>query len=292
MKFTKMEGCGNDYIFVDARSFEAEWPALARAMSDRHRGVGGDGLILVKESNSADLRMQMFNSDGSEGELCGNGIRCFVKYAIDRAIVDPSSHRISVETPSGIRIVFPIWANGSVTKARVAMGAPRLNPQEVPVMVEPSLGRRVGEAVVDYPLTVDGIDLRLAFVSMGNPHAVAFIEYPVYEFPLQTVGPLVEHHTLFPKRVNFEIVQITSEGVVNARVWERGSGETLACGSGACAITVAARLLGADKAVRDITTDAIDVTLPGGVLSVCWEGQGDVYLEGPAVEVFEGEWKE
>lgn len=292
MKFTKMEGCGNDYIFVDARYFEADWPVLAHTMSDRHYGIGGDGLILLKESESADLKMEMFNADGSEGELCGNGIRCFAKYAIDRDIVEPSSQKISVETPSGLRIISPIWSNGSVTKARVAMGLPRLKPQDVPVMVEPSLGRRIGEAVVDYPLTVDGIDLSLTFVSMGNPHAVAFIESSVSNFPLQTIGPLVEHHSLFPKRVNFEIAEITGDGEVNARVWERGSGETLACGTGACAITVATRLLGADKTVRDITAQSLDVTLPGGVLSVFWDGQGDVYLEGPAVEVFDGEWKD
>ena len=291
MKFTKMEGCGNDYIFVDARSIEADWPALARAMSDRHFGVGGDGLILIMESEAADLRMQMLNADGSEGEMCGNGIRCFAKYAIERGIAGPSRDGLRIETLAGIRTVVPIMENRSVTRARVAMGAPRLRPEEVPVEVDPALARRVGEGVVHYPLSIDGADLRLTFVSMGNPHAVAFIEEPVDRFPLHTIGPLVEHHPMFPRRVNFEIVNAAGDGRLKARVWERGSGETLACGTGACAIAVAARLLDINEGLSDITTQTVDITLPGGNLSVAWDGEGEVYLEGPAVEVFSGEWR-
>jgi diaminopimelate epimerase len=163
------------------------------------------------------------------------------------------------------------------------MGAPRLGPQEVPVEVDPALARRVGKAVVVYPLSIDGADLRLTFVSMGNPHAVAFIQQPVDEFPLHTFGPLVEHHTMFPKRVNFEIVNVEDNKRLKARVWERGSGETMACGTGACAIAVASRLLG-------LTDNSVDITLPGGTLKISWDGTGEVYLEGDAIEVFEGEW--
>ena len=291
MKFTKMEGCGNDYIFVDARSVEADWPALAAAMSDRHFGVGGDGLILIMESEVADLRMRMFNADGSEGEMCGNGIRCFAKYAIERGIASPLSDGLAIETMAGIQTVVHIWKDGSIVGARVAMGAPRLGPQEVPVEVDPALARRVGKAVVGYPLSIDGADLRLTFVSMGNPHAVAFIEEPVDQFPLHTIGPRVEHHPMFPRRVNFEIANAVGGGRLKARVWERGSGETLACGTGACAIAVAARLLDINEDLRDITTQTVDITLPGGTLSVTWDGEGEVYLEGPATEVFTGEWK-
>ncbi len=290
MKFTKMEGCGNDYIYVDARSTEADWPALSRAMSDRHFGIGADGLILIMESDKADLKMRMFNADGSEGEMCGNGIRCFAKYVIERDIAKPTEDGLKVETLAGIRTVVPISQNGLVTRARVAMGAPRLRPQEVPVDVDLAQAQRVGEAVVNYPLSIDGTDLRLTFVSMGNPHAVAFIQQPVEQFPLHDIGPRVEHHPMFPNRVNFEIVNVVGNNKFNARVWERGSGETMACGSGASAMAVAARLLNITGKSVDINADTVDITLPGGTLTVTWDGEGEVYLEGPAVEVFSGEW--
>jgi diaminopimelate epimerase len=290
MKFTKMEGCGNDYIYVDARHMEADWPALSRAMSDRHFGVGGDGLILIMDSQIADLQMRMFNADGSEGEMCGNGIRCFAKYVIERDIAKASVQGMTIETLAGVRTAVPVQENGSVTRAKVAMGGPFLRPEEVPVNVAPGKGRKVGEAVVDYPLTVDGVDLTLAFVSMGNPHAVAFIDRPVDEFPLHTIGPQVENHPMFPNRVNFEIVKVEGPGKLNARVWERGSGETMACGTGACAIAVAARILDITHNGQDITNDRIDINLPGGTLAITWDGEGEVYLEGPAVEVFSGEW--
>jgi len=286
-----MEGCGNDYIYVDARTIEADWPALSRAMSDRHFGIGGDGLILIMESDKADLKMRMFNADGSEGEMCGNGIRCFAKYVIERDIAKPAEDGLKVETLAGIRTVVPISQNGLVTRARVAMGAPRLRPQEVPVDVDLAQAQRVGEAVVNYPLSIDGTDLRLTFVSMGNPHAVAFIQQPVDQFPLHDIGPRVEHHPMFPNRVNFEIVNVVGDSKLKARVWERGSGETMACGSGASAMAVAARLLNITGKLVDINADTVDITLPGGTLTVTWDGEGEVYLEGPAVEVFSGEWE-
>ncbi|CAI8056829.1 Diaminopimelate epimerase [Geodia barretti] len=262
MQFTKMEGAGNDYVYIDARSQQADWPELSRRMSDRHFGVGSDGLILIADSDVADLRMVMFNADGSQGEMCGNGIRCFAKYAIERDIAAPSDDGLTVETLAGIRTVVPTYDGPRITGARVAMGAPILAPAEVPM---------------------DGFDLPLSFVSMGNPHAVTFIEQAVAGFPLHTVGPKVEHHPMFPRRVNFEIVNVDAPGKLTARVWERGSGETLACGTGACAIAVAARLSGH-------CGDEVDITLPGGTLRIQWDGMGEVMMEGPATEVFTGEW--
>jgi len=282
MKFTKMHGAGNDYVYVDARSQEQDWPELARRMSDRHFGVGSDGLILIKGSDVADLKMIMYNADGSEAEMCGNGIRCFVKYAVDRTIVSGSNGSVSVETLAGIRNITPISEYGTVTGARVSMGAPILVPDEVPVKLD-AAGEYGSGPVLEYPFEMDGYDLPLSFVSMGNPHAVTFIDTPVAEFPLLTVGPKVENHSIFPRRVNFEIVNVDNPTQLTARVWERGSGETLACGTGACGIAVASILGGH-------TDNTVSITLPGGTLKVDWDGQGEVYLEGPAEEVFSGEW--
>ena len=282
MKFTKMHGAGNDYVYVDARSEDRDWSELSRQMSDRHFGVGGDGLILIKNSDVADLKMSMFNADGSEAEMCGNGIRCFVKFAVDRGIVSDSAASVSVETLAGIRQIATITEDGRVTGARVSMGTPILTPKDVPVKLESAEEYGPGP-VLGYPLQIDGHDLPLSFVSMGNPHAVTFIDTPVAEFPLHAVGPKIEHHSIFPNRVNFEIVNVDSPARLTARVWERGSGETLACGTGACGIAVASILNGHSK-------DTVDITLPGGTLKVDWDGQGEVYLEGPAEEVFNGEW--
>ena len=282
MKFTKMHGAGNDYVYVDARSENRDWNELSRQMSDRHFGVGGDGLILIMDSDVADLKMSMFNADGSEAEMCGNGIRCFVKYAVDRGIVSDSTASVSVETLAGIRQVAPIAENGQVVAARVSMGNPILTPTDVPVKLD-SAGEYGSGPVLEYPFQMDGHDLPLSFVSMGNPHAVTFIDTPVAEFPLHTVGPKVEHHAIFPNRVNFEIVNIDSLEHLTARVWERGSGETMACGTGACGIAVASILGGH-------TGNTVDITLPGGTLTVSWDGEGEVVLEGPAQEVFSGEW--
>ena len=283
MKFSKMHGAGNDYIYIDARGLEQDWPRLSRAMSDRHFGIGSDGLILILDSQVADLKMRMFNADGSEGEMCGNGIRCFAKYAIERSIVPPPRDGLKVETLAGVRAVAPIYRGNQVCGARVAMGRPVLNPKDIPVSLDPHLGNR-RDPVINYPFKLDGRNLPLTFVSMGNPHAVTFLEEPVAEFPLHTIGPKVEHHPMFPRRVNFEVVNVRGKGQLTARVWERGSGETLACGTGACAIAVAARLL-------RLCGDRVDITLPGGTLTIDWDGEGEVFLEGPAEEVFAGEWR-
>jgi diaminopimelate epimerase len=285
MKFTKMHGAGNDYLYIDARDhndFSTDWSQLSRSMSDRHFGVGSDGIILIEDSGIADLKMRMFNADGSESEMCGNGIRCFAKYTIDRRLATPGADGIEVETLAGIRTVVPIYDGDRITGARVAMGEPLLEPGDVPVILDPASGYPKGP-VTGYPLALDSLELSLSFVSMGNPHAITFIDQPVGEFPLHTIGPMVEHHSIFPNRVNFETVNITGPGAMTARVWERGSGETMACGTGACAIAVAARLLG-------IAGGRVDITLPGGTLSIDWDGEGEVYLEGPAEEIFSGEW--
>ena len=285
MKFTKMQGAGNDYIYIDARGVDEDWSGLSRLMSDRHFGVGGDGIILVLESGIADLKMRMFNSDGSEGEMCGNGIRCFAKYALDRGIVARADAGLTVETLAGVRTVTPTYNEGQVAGARVAMGQPLLSPAEIPVVLDQ--GVNPGAApVTGYPFTIDGMPgmpLDLTFVSMGNPHAVTFLREPVSDYPLHTVGPKVEHHSMFPNRVNFEVVNLNGDGPAAARVWERGSGETMACGTGACAIAVASRLEGRHDG-------PLDIKLPGGTLTIEWDGEGEVYMVGPAEEVFSGEW--
>jgi diaminopimelate epimerase len=279
LRFTKLHGAGNDYIYIDARERERDWPALSVAMSDRHLGVGSDGIILVLPSDKADLRMRMFNADGSEGEMCGNGIRCFVRFALDRNIIPASTSPVSVETLAGVLEVTPIWESGEMVSARVSMGAPRLRPQEIPVNV-PSQ-----EIVMDYPLSVNGHSFRISCVSMGNPHAVAFIDEPVEEVRLHEIGPQMEHHPLFPRRVNFEIANVIDSGRIKTRVWERGSGLTMACGTGACAVAVAAHL-------HNYIGDRVAIQLPGGDLTVEWPGQGEVILEGPVAKVFDGEWPE
>ena len=281
MNFTKMHGAGNDYALIDARDVTADWPSLARAMCNRRLGIGSDGILLLLPSSTAHMRMRMFNPDGSEAEMCGNGIRCLAKYVLERDIVDRGMDTIQVETKAGIRALDPVWSDGRVTRSRVAMGEPELHPEKIPVSLAEG---SCDIPVLDYPLTVDGMELRLTFVSMGNPHAVAFIDSPVEEFPLHSIGPVVEHHELFPSHVNLSIVNAVRPDGLSARVWERGAGETMACGTGACAIAVASRLHG-------YTGDEVDITLPGGTLTVAWDGRGQVYLEGPAEEVFQGEWE-
>jgi diaminopimelate epimerase len=279
MRFTKMHGAGNDYIFVDAREQDRDWSALSVAMSDRHLGVGSDGLILARVSNRADLRMTMFNADGSEAEMCGNGIRCLVGYALKREIVPAGKSTVTVETLAGDLKVTPIWDNSRVGRAIVGMGEPSVAVEDIPV-VAPGYAM-----LMDYPLEIDGSRFEINCVSMGNPHAVAFVETPVDEVNLHDIGPKIENHPMFPKRVNFEIVNVIDPGHVKVRVWERGSGLTMACGTGACAVAVIGRL-------KRLTGDDVTVSLPGGDLSISWPGTGEVILEGPVEEVFEGEWRD
>jgi len=284
MNFTKLQATGNDFIFVDARNMERDWSKLAREICHRFYGAGADGLILIASSNRASLKMRLFNSDGSEAEVSGNGLRCFAKYVIDRQIV--AGPKITVETMSGIRTIEAAMTQGKVTHAKVNMGTPRFKAEDIPVLIDkPKKGR--GEVdiklIIDYPLTIGRRGLAISFVSMGNPHAVSFLSQPVSDFPLSVVGPQVENHRMFPERANFEIARVLKRNKIEARVWERGAGETLSCGSGACAIAVTAR----NKGYID---DEVDIILKGGDLTVYWDGAGEVYLSGPVEEVFTGEW--
>ena len=277
MKFTKMHGAANDYLFIDARRLNRQWPRLAVAMTDRHRGAGSDGIILAQSSETADLRMSMYNADGSVGEMCGNGIRCLVRFGLDRGIVASGTSPVSVETLAGVLEVTPHWEDGEIVRATVAMGEPRLKASEIPVEVQGL------DKVMDYPVQVDGRSLEISCVSMGNPHAVAFVDSPVNDIPLHEWGPELERHRMFPRRVNFEIANVVDRSNLKVRVWERGSGLTMACGTGACAVAVIARL-------HDSVDDETTISLPGGDLIVRWPGHGQVLLEGPVEEVYEGEW--
>ncbi len=280
MKFTKMQGIGNDYILIDARGMERDWPKVAVAMCDRHFGVGSDGILLICPSSTADYRMRIFNPDGSEAEACGNGIRMFAKYLVEKDLVAPDSTQVEIETLGGVGTVTTSSDNGSVKSIRASMGPPRLKPDEIPIVLPDGV-----DVVKGYPISVDGMSLKVSCVSMGNPHAVCFIDDPVDQFPLFEVGPRVEHHPLFPQRVNFEIANIIDRSHAKVRVWERGAGETLACGTGACAVTVAGRL-------HDISDSPLQVDLVGGTLTIEWDGKSEVYLSGPAEYVFTGEWEE
>ena len=286
IKFYKMHGTGNDFVLIDCvkQSLnESTLPDLARKICDRHFGVGADQLLLVHPSKKADFRFQIFNSDGSEAEMCGNGIRCFAKYAIDHGIVPTTTSSLQIDTLAGLRTVTPTYKNKLVDGAQVTMGVPRLDPADIPVSLDPAIAASRGP-ILKYAIQPGDFRLFLTFVSMGNPHAVTFIDQPVSEFPLHNIGPLIERHPMFPQRVNFEIVNVVDDTHLIARVWERGSGETMACGTGACAIAVASKLLG-------LTQDKVDITLPGGTLNISWDGETEVLMEGPAEEVFTGEWK-
>lgn len=275
MKFTKMQGIGNDYVYVNCFEETVSDPnGVARLVSDRHFGIGSDGLILIKPSAVADCEMDMYNADGSRGAMCGNGIRCVAKYAYDHGIVNKK--QITVATGSGIKTLnLTVGEDNKVTLVRVNMGKPQLEAKSIPVVSEK-------EQVIDEPITVDGTVYRMTGVSMGNPHAVVCVE-DVDHFPLEKVGPLFEHHGFFPDRVNTEFIRVMDRKNVQMRVWERGAGETWACGTGACAVAVACIING-------YTDREVTVHLRGGDLEIFWdEMSGDVYMTGPAEEVFTGE---
>lgn len=273
MKFTKMHGCGNDYVYVDCTRDMLKNPsAAARAVSDRHFGVGGDGLILICPSDKADFRMAMYNADGSEGAMCGNGIRCVAKYVYDKGLTDKT--RITVETKAGIKTLDLTVEGGKVSLVKVDMGLPNCNAEAIPVV-------GLGDFVVGRTVNVAGRDWTMTCVSMGNPHAVVWVD-SMNDLPLEELGPQFEHHPMFPDRVNTEFVQILNDHEINMRVWERGSGETLACGTGACA-SVAATYLN-----RRTGSDVL-VHLRGGDLMIEIGDDGHIYMTGPATTVFEGE---
>ena len=280
MKFTKMHGCGNDYVYVDCTEHMLANPsAAAIAVSDRHFGVGGDGLILICPSDKADFRMAMYNADGSEGSMCGNGIRCVSKFVYDKGLTDKTT--LNIETKAGIKTLELTVENGNVSLVKVNMGMPDFRAEAVPVV---GLGREVpglGEGVVGQTVTVAGKPWTMTCLSMGNPHAVVWVD-DVASLPLEQIGPAFEHAPYFPDRVNTEFVQVLNDHEINMRVWERGSGETLACGTGACASVAACYLNGR-------TGTQVMVHLRGGDLAVELGEDGCIYMTGPATTVFEGE---
>lgn len=276
MKFTKMQGIGNDYVYVDCFQETVSNPGeIAKFVSDRHFGIGSDGLILVKPSDVADCEMDMYNMDGSQGAMCGNGIRCVAKFAYDKGIVNKKN--ISVATKSGIKYLELTVKNGKVSTVKVNMGSPVLNAKTIPVVSEK-------EQVINEPLEVDGSVYHITAVSMGNPHAIVYMD-DVENLDIAKIGPLFENHIDFPDRINTEFVKVVDRHTLQMRVWERGSGETLACGTGACAVAVASTLNGlVDEDVP------ITVKLLGGDLEILWNRQENlVYMTGPATTVFEGE---
>ena len=284
MNFTKLQGAGNDFILVETSDKQRDWSQVARVICDRHFGVGGDGLLLVLPSEVADFQMCVFNPDGSKAEACGNGLRCLAKYVVDVGLANTGAKEISVETISGVRRAKLHRARGNVATIRVSMGEPRFGAKDISVKVESGEGNLVDiKPILDYPVTINGEELPMSFVSIGNPHAVYFCQHSISDFPLSQIGPEVEQHELFPKRVNFEVARVISRQQIEARVWERGVGETQACGSGACAVAVLAQLHGC-------VDNRVDIKLPGGILEVEWSGVGEVFLSGPAEIVFTGEW--
>ncbi|MFC1995886.1 diaminopimelate epimerase [Chloroflexota bacterium] len=287
MYFTKMQGAGNDFVLVEASDLKRDWSRLAITMCDRHFGIGSDGLLLLLPSDIVDFRMRMFNPDGSESNACGNGLRCLVKYALlCKGLLVGKAQEMSIETISGIRKARFPKMGGQVTNVQVSMGTPKFGAGDIPVLVVLNEEEPVDlKPILNYPVTVEGKELPMSFVSMGNPHTVCFWQYPVSDFPLSRLGPKVEHHRIFPNRVNFEVARVINRQQIKARVWERGVGETLACGSGACAIAVVAQLLG-------YIEKKVDIILSGGILEVEWDGIGEVFLSGPAEIVFTGEWLE
>lgn len=279
MKFTKMQGCGNDYIYINGFTETidaAEKPELVRRLSDRHFGIGGDGVIFINPGKTAEFEMEMYNADGSRAQMCGNGIRCVAKYVYDKGLTDKTG--ITIESFGKVKYLdLTLGADGMVSMVKVNMGAPILKASEIPVISE-------NEQVIDEEITVDGVSYKMTCVSMGNPHAVVFIKdvADIRDFPIEKIGPHFENHARFPERTNTEFVKIIDRNTVQMRVWERGTGETLACGTGCCATVVACVLNG-------LTGNKVNVKLLGGELMCEWDqSENVVYMTGPAATVFEG----
>ena len=273
MKFTKMQGLGNDYVYVNCFEEKIENPpAVARYVSDRHFGIGSDGLIMINPSEVADFEMEMYNAEGSRGEMCGNGIRCVAKYVYDYGLTDKT--QISVETLGGIKYLDLTVEDGKVVLVKVDMGKPELKSDLIPIISE-------NEKVIDEPIEVDGQEYHMTGVSMGNPHTVIYVD-DVKNLDLEKIGPKFENHERFPKRINTEFVHCIDRNTVEMRVWERGSGETLACGTGACAVAVASIL-------NNLTDTRVTVKLLGGDLQIEWDREKNhVFMTGPAKVVFDG----
>ena len=288
MKFTKMHGCGNDYIYINGFTeniVQEEKPELVRRISDRHFGVGGDGAIFINPSQEADFEMEMYNADGSRAEMCGNGIRCVAKYVFDKGLTNKTD--ISVISCGQVKYLQLFLKDGRVDSVRVNMGVPELVPEKIPVIAESGgragAGEGLGESVVSAPITVRGEEYEMTCVSMGNPHAVVFVD-DVANLKIEEIGPCFEKHERFPRRINTEFVRVLDRQNVQMRVWERGTGETLACGTGCCATVVACVLNG-------LTDETVTVKLLGGEIEVTWDRESNlVYMTGPAAVVFEGEY--
>lgn len=274
MKFTKMQGLGNDYVYVNCFKETIENPPeMAKKVSNRNFGIGSDGLIMINPSDVADFEMEMYNADGSRSEMCGNGIRCVGKYVYDYGLTE--KEHISVETLAGIKYLDLTVEDGKVKLVKVDMGNPELVPANIPIVAD-------GDRVIDEPINVNGTEYRMTGVSMGNPHAVVYVE-DVKGLDIEKIGPAFENHERFPNRVNTEFVKVLDRNTVEMRVWERGSGETMACGTGACAVAVACILNG-------FTEDKVTVKLLGGDLQIEWDKEADkVYMTGPAEVSFDGE---
>ena len=274
MKFTKMQGLGNDYVYVNCFKETIENPPeMAKKVSNRNFGIGSDGLIMINPSDVADFEMEMYNADGSRSEMCGNGIRCVRKYVYDYGLTE--KEHISVETLAGIKYLDLTVEDGKVKLVKVDMGSPELVPENIPIVAD-------GNRVIDEPINVNGTEYRMTGVSMGNPHAVVYVE-DVKGLDIETIGPAFENHERFPNRVNTEFVKVLDRNTVEMRVWERGSGETMACGTGACAVAVACILNG-------FTEDKVTVKLLGGDLQIEWDKEADkIYMTGPAEVSFDGE---
>jgi diaminopimelate epimerase len=276
MKFTKMHGCGNDYVYFDCTKQQiADESAAAIALSDRHFGIGGDGIIIIKKGTNADFEMVMYNADGSRGAMCGNGIRCVAKYVYDNGLTDKTS--MTIESMGAVKYIDVQVENSKVVSAKVDMGKPILLAKDVPVVSD-------NEKAINEPITVGGVDYKMTCVSMGNPHAVVFIDKSPKDFPLEQIGPLFENNKVFPDRTNTEFAYVVDRKNIEMRVWERGSGETLACGTGTCATVVAAIING-------LVDNDVTVHLLGGDLNIHWSGDENdsVIMTGPATTVFSGE---
>jgi diaminopimelate epimerase len=280
VEFAKLHGAGNDYIAIDGRCIDRDWGALSKEMSLLAFGVGSDGIVLVQDSEIAQIRMRVYNPDGSEAEMSGNGIRLFSKFVIDRKIALPSRDRLTVETGGGVRTVWPTMEGDKMVAAKVAMGVPTFVPSEIPVDTSQTADLDI---IKRFPIRAGDRDLEVTCLAVGNPHAVVVTEESVEDFPLVAIGPHVENHTLFPNRINFEIVNVISRSKIRARIFERGAGETMSSGTGSTASAAAARAHG-------LVDDVVDVIVDGGVLRISWDEKGEAYLEGPAVEVFTGVW--
>ncbi len=275
MKFTKMHGIGNDYIYVNCFEEKVENPeAVSIYVSDRHKGIGSDGLVLILPSDKADFRMRIFNADGSEAMMCGNATRCIGKYVYDKGLTDKTE--ITLETNSGIKYLTLFPENGKVEYVEVDMGKAVIVPKEIPVMAE-------GESFISVPVEVGDIEYKITCVSMGNPHAVVYLDN-IADLELEKMGPLFENHKLFPDRINTEFIEVLDSRTLNMRVWERGSGETFACGTGACASVVASVLNGYCRRDEEIT-----VHLRGGDLKITYCGDGTVIMKGPAALICDGD---